>query len=183
MKTRNIVTLIVARENPSSVAHSVRTAVAAVGALLLARLLRLPDAYWASITALIVMQSTFGAALTISAQRFVGTAVGAVLGALAATYFHSNVAVYGVLVFLVGLLCAALRIERIAYRYASITLAIIMLIPRVVGPWTTAGRRFVEVSLGIIVALALAAIWPEEQTVTKTVSTEAIPDQAESPGR
>jgi uncharacterized membrane protein YgaE (UPF0421/DUF939 family) len=103
----------------------------------------------------------------------VGTAVGAVLGALAATYFHSNVIAYGVLVFLVGLLCAALKIERTAYRYASITLAIIILIPRVVGPWTTAAHRFVEVSLGIVVALAIAAVWPERQTVTKTVSAKA----------
>ncbi len=95
MKTKNIVTLIVARENPSSVAHSTRTAVAAVVSLLVARLLRMPEAYWASITALIVMQSTFGAALSISVQRFAGTAVGAVLGAAAATYFHGNVIVYG----------------------------------------------------------------------------------------
>jgi uncharacterized membrane protein YccC len=180
MKTKNIVTLIVARENPSSVAHSTRTAVAAVTSLLLARLLRLPEAYWASITALIVMQSTFGAALSISVQRFVGTAVGAVLGALAATYCHGSVIAYGVLVFLIGLLCALLRIERTAYRYASITLAIIMLIPRAVGPWTTAAHRFVEVSLGIIVALAIAAIWPEQQTVTKTVSAQPVPDQAAS---
>jgi uncharacterized membrane protein YccC len=180
MKTKNIVTLIVARENPSSVVHSARTAVAAVAALLLARLLHLQEAYWASITALIVMQSTFGAALSISVHRFAGTAVGAVVGALAATYCHGSVIAYGVLVFMIGLLCAALRIERTAYRYASITLAIIMLIPRDVGPWTTATHRFVEVSLGIIVGLAIAAIWPELQTVTKTVSAKTIPEQAAS---
>jgi uncharacterized membrane protein YccC len=172
MKTKNIVTLIVARENPSSVAHSIRTALAAVSALLVARLLRLPEAYWASITALIVMQSTFGAALSISVQRFAGTAVGAVLGAVAATYFPRNVIAYGVLVFLVGLLCSALRVERTAYRYASITLAIIMLIPRSLGPWTTAAHRFVEVSLGIVVALAITAVWPEQQRVTQTVTVK-----------
>ena len=170
MKTKNITTLIVARENPSSIVHSGRTAVAAVVALLVARLLRMPEAYWASITALIVMQSTFGAALSISAQRFVGTAVGAVVGAITATYFHYNVAVYGIDVFLIGLLCAALRIERTAYRYASITLAIVMLVPRAVGPWITAAHRFAEVSIGIVVALAISAVWPEHQTVTKTVS-------------
>jgi uncharacterized membrane protein YgaE (UPF0421/DUF939 family) len=173
MKPKQIVTLIVARENPSSFAQSARTAVAAVASLLVARLLRLPEAYWASITALIVMQSTFGAALSISVQRFAGTAVGAVLGALAATYFHDNVISYGVLVFLIGLICAALKIERTAYRYASITLAIIMLIPRVIGPWTTAAHRFVEVSIGIVVGLAIAAMWPERQTVTKTVTAKA----------
>jgi uncharacterized membrane protein YccC len=173
MKTKNIVMLMVSREDPSSLAHSIRTAVAAVVSLLVARLLRLPEAYWASITALIVMQSTFGAALSVSVQRFVGTAVGAAVGAVAATYFQRNVIVYGISIFLMGLLCAALRIERTAYRYAGITLAIIMLTPSVLGPWTTAAHRFAEVSLGILVALAISAAWPEQQTVTKTVTATA----------
>lgn len=178
MKTKNVVTLIVSQENPSSLVHSARTAVAGVASLLLARLLRMPEAYWASISALIVMQSTWGAAVTVSAQRFVGTAVGAVLGALAATYFGASIAAYGVLVFLIGLVCAVLRIDRTAYRYASITLAIIMLIPRSVAPWTAAAHRFVEVSTGIVVALAIAGLWPEHHSVTKTVSTQ--PAVAES---
>lgn len=170
MKPKNIVTLIVARENPSSILHSARTAAAAVVSLLVARFLRMPEAYWASITSLIVMQSTFGAALPISVQRFLGTAVGAVCGALAATYFHSNVAVYGIIIFLIGLLCAALRIDRTAYRYASITLAIVMLVTREGSAWTIAAHRFVEVSVGIMVALAFTAIWPERQTIKKTTS-------------
>ena len=170
MKPKNIITLVVSRENSSSVIHSAQTAVAAVVALLVARLLGMPEGYWASITALIVMQSTFGAALRVSAQRFIGTAIGAVLGAMAATHFRNNLAVYGALIFLTGLVCAGLRIDRTAYRYASITLAIIMLIPHAAGPWTAAAHRFVEVSTGIIVALAISAVWPEHQTVTKTVS-------------
>lgn len=174
MKTKNITTLIVARENPSSLVHAGRTTAAAVAALLVARLLRMQEAYWASITAVVVMQSTFGAALSISAQRFVGTAVGAVFGALAATYFPLNVVAYGIGIFLLGLICAALHVERPAYRYAGITLAIVMLIPRVAGPWTAAVHRFVEVSTGILVALVISAIWREHQTVTKTTSTSQI---------
>jgi uncharacterized membrane protein YccC len=75
MKLKKIMTLVVSRENSSSFVHSARTTIAAVASLLVARLLRMPEGYWASITALIVMQSTFGAALSISAQRFIGTAV------------------------------------------------------------------------------------------------------------
>ncbi len=171
MRPKSIVTLVISRDNPSSFIHSGRTAVAAVAALLVARFLRMPEAYWASITALIVMQSTFGAALSISAQRFVGTGIGAILGALAATYFHANVVVYGVLVFLVGLLCAMLQVDRTAYRYASITLAIVILIPRTVGPWAAASHRFIEVSIGIVVALAITAAWPEHHTISKSIST------------
>ena len=83
--------LILAVENPSSLTHAARTAAAAVASLLMARLFRLPDAYWASISTLIVMQSTLGTALPISAQRFAGTLVGAAVGALTATYFPGNV--------------------------------------------------------------------------------------------
>ncbi len=36
-----------------------------------------------------------------------------------------------------------------------------MLVPRGIAPWLIAVHRFVEVSLGIAVALALTALWPE----------------------
>src|SRR6266404_2662357 len=49
--------------------HSARTAVAAVASLLAARLFRLPEAYWAPITTLVITQSSLGAALTVSRQR------------------------------------------------------------------------------------------------------------------
>jgi uncharacterized membrane protein YgaE (UPF0421/DUF939 family) len=54
-------------------------------------------------------------------------------------------------------------LEKSAYRYASVTLAIILLIPRSNAAWIIALHRFFEVSVGIVVALALAAVWPEHQ--------------------
>ena len=51
------------RVNRRVLVHSVRTAVAAVASLVVARALGLPEAYWATITTLIIMQSTLGAAL------------------------------------------------------------------------------------------------------------------------
>jgi uncharacterized membrane protein YgaE (UPF0421/DUF939 family) len=57
---------------------------------LVARLFGLPEAYWAPITTLVIKQSSLGAALEVSWQRFVGTALGAVLGAIAASYFGSR---------------------------------------------------------------------------------------------
>jgi len=44
-----------------------------------------------------------------------------------------------------------------AYRYASVTRAIIVLIPRSHAAWIVALHRFFEVSVGILVALALVA--------------------------
>src|SRR5437870_4845504 len=66
-------------------------------------------------------------------------------------------------IVLIGLLAIAFRLEKTAYRYASITLAIIVLIPRSTPPWNIALHRFIEVSVGIIVALAVVALWPEHQ--------------------
>jgi uncharacterized membrane protein YccC len=159
--------LIIAKENPSSIQHSVRTAVAAVVSLLVARLFRLPEAYWAAISTLIVMQSTLGAALPISAQRFAGTAVGAAVGAVVGTYFPGNILVFGIAVFVIGILCAAFRVERSAYRYASITLAIVMLVTRSNREWVIAVHRFLEVSIGIAVGLAITALWPEHLTAAR----------------
>ena len=141
--------------------HSVRTAVATVASLLAARLFRLPEAYWAPITTVVITQSSLGAALTVSGQRFVGTLLGAVVGAIVASYFGPHVLVFGICVFLLGLVCAAMHVDRSAYRFGGTTLAIVLLIPRNAPPWQIAFHRFAEVSIGIAVALVFAWVWPE----------------------
>ena len=140
-----------------------RTTVAVVASILIARLLRLPEAYWAGIATIIVMQSTLGAAWTISKERLVGTAFGAATGALLSNYAGQNVAVFGAGVFTMGVLSAFLSIGRGAYRYAGITLIIVMMIPRVNSAWSVALHRFIEISMGIAVGLLVTAVWPEPQ--------------------
>jgi len=142
--------------------HSVRTTVAAMVSVLVARLFRLPEAYWAAVTTLVITQSSLGAALTVSWQRFVGTMLGAAVGALVASHFQPHVLVFGACVFVLGLLCAVARSNRSAYRFGGVTLAIVLLVPRVGSPWRIAFHRFAEVSIGIGVALLLAWLWPEE---------------------
>ena len=135
-----------------------RTTVAAVLSLLLARILKLPESYWAPISAIVIIQSTINPR-TVAWQRFAGTALGAALGALVATFFTSSTLVYGVAVLLCGVLCALLRLHG-AYRFAAITLSIILLIAHQRPAWIVASHRFVEVSVGIAVALAIAQLWP-----------------------
>lgn len=150
------------------VIHSARTTVAAIASLLIARLFHLPEAYWAAITTIVVMQSTLGAALTTSGQRLAGTALGAAMGALLATYSGSNlelrIAAFAAGVFLAGLICAVLHLSRNAYRFAGITLAIVMLVAGARPPIVLALHRFIEVSIGIAVALLLTALWPAPQS-------------------
>ena len=144
--------------------HSARTAVAAVASLLAARLLRLPEVYWAPITTLVITQSSLGAALTVSWQRFVGTVLGALVGAIVATHFGPHVLVFGTSVFVLGLLRAMAQLDLTAYRFAAVTLAIVLLVPRTGPAWQMAFHRFAGVSTGIGVALMLAMVWPERIT-------------------
>ena len=142
-------------------AHSARTAVAAVASLLVARLFRLPEAYWAPITTLVITQSSLGTALPDSWGRFAGTALGALVGAIVASYFGPHVLVFGACVFILGLLRAVTPLNLTAYRFGSITLVIVLLVPRTGSPWQIAFNRFAEVSIGIGVALILTVVWPE----------------------
>src|SRR3989442_5147528 len=70
--------------------HSVRTAIACVASLLVARLFRLPEAYWAPITTMVITQSSLGAAFAVSWQRFVGTFLGAAVGGVVAEFFGAH---------------------------------------------------------------------------------------------
>jgi uncharacterized membrane protein YccC len=145
--------------------HSVRTAIAAVVSLLAARLFRLPESYWAPITTLVITQSSVGAAFAVSSQRFVGTVLGAVVGGAVASYFGPHLLVFGVCVFILGLLCALTRSGQAAYRFGGVTLAIVVLIPRSNSTWLVAFHRFAEVSVGIAVALLLATVWPDKDAM------------------
>jgi len=143
-----------------------RTTVAAVASLLVGRALRLPEGYWSAIATIIVMQSTLGAAWTISKERLIGTAFGAGMGAVLATYTGQNLAAFGAGVFAMGMLCAMVRAGQGAYRYAGITLVIVMMIPHANSAWMVALHRFVEISVGIAVGLLVTAVWPEKQPAT-----------------
>ena len=136
---------------------SARTAVATVVALVFARRLSMSEFYWAPISTIVILLSTIDP-LTLAWQRFVGTALGAFLGALIATYFHPNWIVYGAGIFVCGVLSSILRLGS-AYRFAGIALTIVLLITHDRPPWVVATHRFLEVSLGIAVALLVTVVW------------------------
>jgi uncharacterized membrane protein YccC len=140
-------------------ASSARTAVAATASFLVARLSGLPEAYWAAILTLVIMQSTLGAAWRISAERFLGTVLGALCGGVIARFFPTSWMVFAIGIFFLGLVCALLRLQN-SYRFAGITLTIVLLVPHTKPAWTVALHRFTEVSIGIVVGLAITAIWP-----------------------
>jgi uncharacterized membrane protein YgaE (UPF0421/DUF939 family) len=151
---------LIAKQNPLSLTHSTRTAVAAVVSMLMAQLLRLPEPYWAGLTTLAVVQSTPEAAEPAVVQYIGGTVMGAVVGGWAGERFPGNPLVLGACAFAIGLVFSRLRLERSAYRTATVTLGILMLVPAHTG-WTVAIHRFFDVLLGVTVGLIVSALWPE----------------------
>src|SRR5262245_56253129 len=141
--------------------NAARTAIATLISLILARLLKLNEFYWAPISTIVILLSTINP-LAGSWQRFVGTAVGAALGAAIATFFRVNWAIYGAGIFICGILCAILRIKE-SYRIAAITMSIVLLITHGSAPWMVALHRFIEVSIGIAVALLITTVWKVPQ--------------------
>ena len=149
-----------AKVDAPSLTSAAQATVAVMVSYLIGRLFRLPEAYWAPIATLIVLQSTLQAALPVFGRYFAGTAAGAVMGAVTDTYFHQSIWAFAVTVFIAGLVCVVLRVDRSAYRYASITLVIVLLPSRSTSARLVAFHRFFEVSIGLAIGLALVALWP-----------------------
>src|SRR5947208_7786226 len=78
------------RENLPSLSHAFRTALAATISILFGQLVGLPEAYWAAIATVVVMQSPLGATVPLAIERIVASALGASIGAMESTYFGAN---------------------------------------------------------------------------------------------
>jgi len=151
-----------------SLEHPTRTALATVASLLAARLVRLPEPYWAPITTIVITQSLLGAALEVSRHRFVGTVFGAIVGGLAAGALGQHdhpalrILMFALGIFLLGVLFQMMHSDRTAYRFGGVTLAIVLLLPRADSAWLVAFHRFAAVTIGIATALLFAVLWPEK---------------------
>jgi hypothetical protein len=154
------------------VKQAIKTAVAGVASLYAAKLCRLPEDYWATISALIVMQSSVGGTVSASWTRLAGTAVGAVVGGVFAALWGVNVLAFGVAVAIAFYLCSILKLAE-SQRLATVTVAILMLAGRISSTWIVALHRFLEVSIGVLVALLVSVVvWPSgaRETLRKGIA-------------
>jgi uncharacterized membrane protein YgaE (UPF0421/DUF939 family) len=140
--------------------HAGKTGLAATLAFYLSQFLKLPEGYWAAISAIIVMYSDVSRTMKASGQRVLATAIGASVGAAFAALFGQRMWAFGVAVTITVLLCGLLNFVEAA-RLASVAVAIVMLASHPGRPWTAALHRFLEVSFGIVIAVLVSAlIWP-----------------------
>jgi uncharacterized membrane protein YccC len=141
------------------VIQAVKIGVTGVVSVLAARLLKLPQGYWAAISAFIVMGTDVSTTVAASRDRLIGTGIGAVLGAIFATLWGLHLLSFGVAVAATALVCESVGLSQ-NYRLACVTVAIVMLIDNGAPPWKASAYRFLEVALGILIALLISALPP-----------------------
>lgn len=156
---------------PAMLSHALRTALAATLTAVLTRVFALEQGYWAVFSSILVMQNNFGSSLVASWARLLGTAAGAVLGALFAIGadallgqgMATLVAAMGVTIFL----CALLAAKNDNLRLAGLTAAVVICLHSdgQGAAFSIGLSRFLEVGLGIVVALGVSLAWPARARV------------------
>jgi uncharacterized membrane protein YccC len=138
------------------VIHAAKTALAAALCWWLAQRFGLYDGYWGSISAIIVLQSNFGATISASRDRLLGTLIGALIG-FSFSLFGALPWNYILAVLAAVVVCGLLGL-RSSSRLAGVTITIVMLVQKAGSHWTLALDRVMEVLLGIVVALAVTTL-------------------------
>jgi uncharacterized membrane protein YccC len=147
------------RQHRVHLALSVRVTIAALGALALAQLLRLPLPLWAVLTAVIVTQMSVGRSLMATFDYLVGTLGGAIYGGAIGVFIPhaSEVALLAVLALAVTPLALIAAINP-RFSVAPITAIIVLLIPTMTHttPFVSAIDRVIEVALGGVTGLVVS---------------------------
>lgn len=140
--------------------HATKTALAAALCWWLARHFGLQDGYWGAISAIIVLQSNFGATVSASRDRILGTLIGAAFG-FTFTLFGVLPWDYILAVLSAVIVCGLLGL-RSSSRLAGVTITIVMLVQKTGSHWMVALDRVMEVILGIVVAIAVSTfVYPD----------------------
>jgi len=134
-----------------------KTGLAVVLCVWLGNLFGLRHSYWAAISAIVVMGVDTTLTFASCRDRIIGTAIGAFMGWGTSYVWHGHYLTYGLSVALCIFVCSALAYEK-AGRLAGVALSVIVLAEMGESPAQAAVARFLEVGLGIIVALAVTLL-------------------------
>lgn len=147
--------------------HAIKTAIAAVVAILVYQYFHLPHGYWSVITALIVMQSNIDTGslemtLRVASQRLVGTVIGAALGLAIVFFFNINQWQLIVITFVLISVFAYVTRYYDGFKLAGVTALIILLLSNHDSiTHSYAFMRVVEILLGVVIAVIVTiCIWP-----------------------
>jgi len=118
--------------------------------------------FWALISGILVLQSTWRSTLSSAWLRVLGTLIGSIISAVYLSWLPFNPFGMAACIFATVLICHAAGIPGHA-QLAAITVALLMVISSIdstVSPITNAALRFSESCLGIAMAELADEIWP-----------------------
>ncbi|MGH7210936.1 MAG: FUSC family protein, partial [Acetobacteraceae bacterium] len=126
-----------------------------------ARLIGLPEGYWALVTAVVVTQPDLPHTLAASRTRIVGTLIGAAVGAAAIVgrrHGQPTLPLYAAGMVPLALLTAAWP----SLRLSCVTLIVVFLAPVGEGAFLWPMDRVLEIVLGTLAALLVSLVrWPK----------------------
>jgi uncharacterized membrane protein YccC len=150
----------VALPSPTSLRLAARITTAAMAAYLVAFALNLPEALWAVITALIVVQMSVGGTIGAGVDRLVGTLAGALVGGVAASV-HAlwGAPPVGILLLLAIAPLSLFAVRRPTYRVAPVTAALMLLLVHdAAQPVMLAFDRVFEIAVGCVIGVAVSIL-------------------------
>jgi uncharacterized membrane protein YccC len=148
--------LITRAKLTGGLAQGLMSATAAIIAYLPTRPLGLREGFWASITAIAVVQSELGATQSSARDQFAGAAIGGLFSAIIVTLAGQHLGPYALAVVLSMLACWLLNISSAA-RLAGSTATIIMLVPHQGSAEGMVLSRIAEVAWGVTAGIAI--VW------------------------
>ena len=154
--------------------HAIRLTVAVPLSSLLATLLHLPRGYWLPFAVAVILKPNYSSLLHYGVGRLVGTIFGATFAALVVSGLHPNLVLTTLLVALCAWVACAFWDVSFSVSIAFVTaLILILLNTSLHAPVRTALDRFIETSLGGVIALGTYLLWP---TSARAGVTQALSD-------
>lgn len=134
--------------------QAIQTAVAACLAYAAAEILKMPQGFWAVVTAIMVMQANVGGSLGMAIDRLLGSLLGVLVGGAATLVLADVHALKYVGLAATVLVLGYVSAPRAPLRIACVTAAIVILgDPRLGAPISSAGYRMIEVLIGTVIAI------------------------------
>jgi len=155
---------------------ALRTTLAGLITFGLGHVLGLPQAYWAVLTSVIVVQASVATSLKAGADRMLGTVAGAVWGVIVTlTIPHHGPLTLGVALAVALAPLALMAALRPTYRVAPITAVIVLLSTTGVqlGPVHYALDRVLEIAVGCLVGLAVSILVVPERAQARLADAAA----------
>ena len=154
--------------------HAVLTALAVVICLLLVRLLPLRQGYWAAISTVAVMQTDVWPTITAGRDRLLGTTMGALVGGFTTIVWHGNLLVFGLAIAISLMICNALGLKSAGHLVGA-NICLMVLVPATGPQWKIPLDRFIEVSIGILTAVAVSLLhdqWVKRRSLAKSRASQ-----------